>query len=277
LSFETYSINIGPLQIHYYALILITGMIAAAWLTARRAKAQGLDPEHVWNGLIWAIIPGLIGARIYHILTPSPSSGLSLQYYLNNPLQMLDLRNGGLGIFGGLIGGGIGVYLYARRHKQPLLKWFDLIVPGVALAQAIGRWGNFVNHELYGAPTTLPWATYIPPNKRLPGFTQYETFHPLFLYESLWNLASCGLLLLIERRFRERLRDGDIFFVYLILYSIGRFVLDFLRLDSNGFGPITTAQLVSLAVISGSLALLVIRHRLSLTPRQKLSTEQRRD
>jgi phosphatidylglycerol:prolipoprotein diacylglycerol transferase len=277
LSIETYSINIGPLQIHYYALILITGMIAAAWLTARRAKAQGFDPEHVWNGLIWAIIPGLIGARIYHILTPSPSSGLSLQYYLNNPLQMLDLRNGGLGIFGGLVGGGIGVYLYARRHKQPLLKWFDLIVPGVALAQAIGRWGNFVNHELYGAPTTLPWAIYIPPNKRLPGFTQYETFHPLFLYESLWNLASCGLLLLIERRFRERLRDGDIFFVYLILYSIGRFALDFLRLDSNGFGPITTAQLVSLAVISGSLALLVIRRRLTVTPQQKLSTEQRRD
>jgi phosphatidylglycerol:prolipoprotein diacylglycerol transferase len=277
LSIETYSINIGPLQIHYYALILITGMIAAAWLTARRAKAQGFDPEHVWNGLIWAIIPGLIGARIYHILTPSPSSGLSLQYYLNNPLQMLDLRNGGLGIFGGLVGGGIGVYLYARRHKQPLLKWFDLIVPGVALAQAIGRWGNFVNHELYGAPTTLPWAIYIPPNKRLPGFTQYETFHPLFLYESLWNLASCGLLLLIERRFRERLRDGDLFFVYLILYSIGRFALDFLRLDSNGFGPITTAQLVSLAVISGSLALLVIRRRLTVTPQQKLSTEQRRD
>lgn len=277
MSIDAYAIHVGPLSIHFYALILITGMIAAAWLTARRAKAQGFDSEHVWNGLIWAIIPGLIGARIYHILTPSPSSGLSLQYYLNNPIQMLDIRNGGLGIFGGLVGGGIGIYLYARRHQQPLLKWFDLIVPGVALAQAIGRWGNFVNQELYGAPTTLPWAIYIPPNKRLPGFMQYETFHPLFLYESLWNLASCGLLLLIERRFRERLRDGDLLFVYLILYSTGRFVLDFVRLDSNGFGPITTAQLVSLTIIAGALALLIVRHRLSMTARQKLTTEQRPD
>lgn len=277
MSIDAYAIHVGPFAIHFYALILITGMIVAAWLTARRATEHGFNPEHVWNGLIWAIIPGLIGARIYHILTPSPSSGLSLQHYLENPLQMLDIRNGGLGIFGGLVGGGIGMYVYARRHKQPLLRWFDLTVPGVVLAQAIGRWGNFVNHELYGAPTTLPWAIYIPPNKRVTAVAQYETFHPLFLYESLWNLASCGLLLLLERRFRERLRDGDLFFVYLILYSIGRFMLDFLRLDSNGFGPITTAQLVSLAIIGGSLGILIARRRLSMTPRQKLSTEQRPD
>lgn len=271
-------IDIAPinlhLYIHFYALILMTGMLVAAWVTARRAQAQGYDPKHVWDGLMWAIIPGLIGARIYHILTPSPASGLSLQYYLQNPLQMLAIWNGGLGIYGGLVGGGLGVLVYARRHQQPVLKWFDLTVPGVALAQAIGRWGNFVNQELYGAPTTLPWAIYIPPDKRVAPYQAYETFHPLFLYESIWNVASFGLLLLIERRFRERLRNGDLLLVYLMLYATGRFLLDFVRLDSNGFGPITTAQLVSLLAFAGAGAVLYGRHRQPGAPKMGVGAGQ---
>jgi phosphatidylglycerol:prolipoprotein diacylglycerol transferase len=249
------------LYIHYYALILLVGMLVAAWIVARRASEQGYDPEHVWDGMIWAIIPGLIGARLYHVLWPSPGSGLNLQYYLQHPLEIFAIWNGGLGIFGALVGGGIGIYVYARRHEQPLLKWLDLIAPAVLVAQAIGRWGNFVNHELYGAPTTLPWGIYIPPKNRVPGYEQYSTFHPLFLYESLWNLASAGVLLLIERRFRDRLRDGDLFWMYLILYPTGRFLLDFVRLDSNGFGWLTTAQLISLLTALAALTILIIRHR----------------
>jgi phosphatidylglycerol:prolipoprotein diacylglycerol transferase len=260
LSIDRYGIYIGSLTIHFYALILMTGMLTAAWLTARRAKAHGLDSEHVWDGFVWVIALAIVGARLYHVLTPTPKSGLSFDYYMQNPLQIFAIWNGGLGIYGGLVGGAIGVWLYGRYYKQPLLKWFDMAVPGVALAQAIGRWGNFVNNELYGAPTDLPWGLYIPPEKRLPGYEQSDRFHPLFLYESLWNLASFAVLILIERRFRAQLRDGDLTLMYLMLYPIGRFLLDFVRLDNNGMGPLSTAQLVSLATCAISLGVLIFRH-----------------
>jgi len=273
---DSYGIHIGPLYIHFYALILIAAAIIGAWSVAQRAKARGLDPNHVWNGLMWVVIPGLIGARIYHILTPTPDSGLTTQYYLQNPLQMLAIWNGGLGIYGGVLGGAIGIFLYARRNRLPLLPWLDLAIPGLILAQAIGRWGNFVNQELYGAPTTVPWAIGIPPDKRLPGYEQYSTFHPLFLYESIWDLLSFGFLLLIERRYRNRLLNGDLVLVYLILYPVGRFLLDYVRLDSNGFGFLTTAQIISLIIGIGATLALILRHRRyrPLTTREVTSTAQ---
>ncbi len=262
---DDYGIHLGPLYIHFYALILLSGMLAAAWFTARRARAAGFDATLVWDGLMWALIPGLIGARIYHILTPTPASGLSLEYYLRNPLQMFAIWNGGLGIYGAVVGGAIGVYIYGRRKQQPILRWFDIIIPAAALAQAIGRWGNFVNQEVYGAPTTLPWAIYIAREHRIPGYTSVEYYHPLFLYESILNLLTLGSLLLIERRFKDRLRPGDLFLIYLLFYPTIRFGLDYLRLDSNGFGPLTTAQLVSLLTILASVAILVLRHRRAMT------------
>lgn len=270
---DRYGLHFGFINIHFYALILMTGMFVAAWLAARRARTRELDDKYVWDGLLWAIIPGLIGARIYHILTPTPASGLSLQYYLQHPIEMLSIWNGGLGIYGALIGGALGILYYTRQNKQPLLKWLDIVVPGVAVAQAIGRWGNFVNQELYGAPTNLPWGLYISPDKRLPGYSQFDTFHPLFLYESLWNLATFGVLILIERRLRNSLRDGDLMLVYLMLYGTGRFLLDFVRLDSNGFGPITTAQLVSLGIFVVAGVLLFLRHRLFAPAAGSLSAE----
>src|SRR5450432_60552 len=237
------------------------GMAVGTWVTARRARGRGLDEDFVWNGLLWAVVPGLIGARLYHVLTPSPASGLSLQYYLQNPLQILAVWNGGLGIYGAIVGGVFGILLYCRRHKQPVLLWVDLAVPGMALGQAIGRWANFVNNELYGAPTTLPWAITIPLDKRVPGYEQFSTFHPLFLYESLWNLGAFVALILIERRFRDRIRTGDLLLMYLMSYATIRFFLDFVRLDSNGLGFVTTAQLVSLVVFVCAAVILFVRHR----------------
>ncbi len=265
-SIDSYKITVFGLAIHFYALILIAGIIAGAWLCARRAKARGREAELVWDGLVWAIIPGLIGARLYHVLTPSPASGLSLQYYLQHPEQILAVWNGGLGIYGAVFGGAFGIWLYARRKKEPLAFWLDICVPGVALGQAIGRWANFVNQELYGAPSDLPWAVHIPPLKRLPGYEAVETFHPLFLYESILNGLACLLLLWIDRRYRERLRAGDLFLIYLMCYGAIRFSLDFLRLDSNGFGAITTAQLLSLGIIGVSLAVFSLRRRVAAQP-----------
>lgn len=257
---DAYGIHIGPLYLRFYALILVTAIFVGTWITARRAKAHGDNPDTIWDMITWALLPGIIGARLYHVFTPTPASGLTTQYYFEHPLEILAIWNGGLGIYGAVVGGALGIILYARYHRLPILKWFDLAMPGVLVAQAIGRWGNFANHELYGAPTSLPWAIPIPPEKRLPGYAQYTTFHPLFLYESIWNLASFALMLWIERRFRDRLRQGDILLIYLILYPVGRFLLDFVRLDSNGIGALTTAQWTSLAAAVISAVLLVIRH-----------------
>jgi len=262
VSFDEYGIHIAVLYIHYYALILMVAMLVGAWVTARRARAVGLDENIVWDGLLWAIIPGLIGARLYHVLTPTPASGLSFDYYRLHPLEIFAVWNGGLGIYGAIVGGALGVLAYCIRRKQPVLVWLDLIAPAMALGQAIGRWANFVNNELYGAPTTLPWAIYIPLKNRVPGYEQFSTFHPLFLYESLWNLAAFGALLWIERRFKDRLRSGDLILIYLMSYATIRFLLDFVRLDSNGFGFITTAQLVSLATFFIAGGIFIVRHRL---------------
>ena len=258
---DAYGVHLGPLYIHFYALILGLGILVGTWITARRAKQYGYTADDVWDALTWVFLPGLIGARLYHVLTPTPASGITTQYYLEHPLEILAIWNGGLGIYGAIIGGALGLWVYTRRRHFSLPRMLDLAAPGILLAQAIGRWGNFVNQELYGAPSTLPWAIYISPEKRLPGYEQYSTFHPLFLYESIWNLLSMGLLLLVERRFRSSLRDGDLILIYLILYGTGRFLLDFVRLDSNGIGPLTTAQWVSLSLSLASGCILVIRHR----------------
>jgi phosphatidylglycerol:prolipoprotein diacylglycerol transferase len=271
--FGQYDVKIGPLDIHYYALILMTGMVAAAWLTAWQAKRAGADPNHVWDGLIYVIIPAVIGARIYHILTPSPAAlapdgtPLTTMWYLNHPLDMLMIWNGGLGIYGGIVGGLLGLIYYARREHLHLLTWIDFVAPTVLIGQAIGRWGNYVNQELYGAPTTLPWAVTIPLDKRLPGYMSYATYHPLFLYESLMSVIAFGIMLWIERRFK--LKEGDMALLYLIFYPFERFVLDFVRLDSNGFGFLTTAQVVSLITLITALGVLIYRHRSSTTPIEK--------
>ncbi len=257
---DAYGLHIGPLDIHFYALILVTAILISTWYTSRRAKSRGENPEIVWDIITWALIPGIIGARLYHVLTPTPASGLTTQYYFQHPLEILAIWNGGLGIYGAVLGGALGVALYAKYHHVSVLKWLDLAMPGLLLAQAIGRWGNFVNHELYGAPTTLPWAVVIPPEKRLPGYEQYSTFHPLFLYESLWNLASFAFMLWLERRYRQHLREGDLVLIYMILYPVGRFLLDFVRLDSNGIGALTTAQWASLAAAIIAGFLLAVRH-----------------
>ncbi|MBN1667711.1 MAG: prolipoprotein diacylglyceryl transferase, partial [Anaerolineales bacterium] len=155
------SFTIGPLRIYYYGIILMTGALAAAFLAASEAKRRKQNPEIVWDGLIWVLIFGIIGARVWHILTPPPSMverGITTMWYLTHPLDMLNIRAGGLGIPGAVIGGALGLYIFCRRNKFDFRMWADIAAPTVALGQAIGRWGNFVNQELYGKPTDLPWA-----------------------------------------------------------------------------------------------------------------------
>ena len=238
------------------------------WLTD--APWRIWNPDHVWNGIGWCIILGVIGARLYHILTPSPSMAAvgieSPLDYFRNPYQIINLRNGGLGIYGGIVGGAIGLWWYTRRHKLPTLAWADLSVIGLSLGQTIGRWGNFFNQELYGGPTDLPWAITIEANYRLPEFADFSRFHPAFLYESLWNLLTFITLLTLYRRYGGRLKAGDLTAIYLIAYAIGRTLLEMVRLDSRTVAlggmrfSISIATLVSLIIAVLMGVWLVKRH-----------------
>ena len=253
--------SIGPLFIRFYGIILMLGAVAGAWLAAREAKRRGLEPEIVWDLLTYLLIGGIVGARLWHILTPPPSSGVTAGWYLTHPLDALAVWKGGLGIPGAVIGGVIALYFYTRRNKLNFAQWLDIGAPSLALGQAIGRWGNFFNQELYGAPTNLPWKLYIDPEHRLAKYSQVEYYHPLFLYEALWNLANMFLLLWISRRFADRLKDGDLFLIYLIVYPMGRFFLDFIRLDASLVGGININQTVMAVVAVFAIAALLWRHR----------------
>ncbi len=256
--------DLGPFTIHWYGVILMAGAVAAAFMTVAQARRWREDPEKVWDGLTWVLIGGVVGARLWHILTPPPSNiaqGLTTQYYLTHPLDAIAVWEGGLGLVGAIFGGGLALYFSTRRQKMNFARWADIAIPGVALGQAIGRWGNFINQEIYGAPTTLPWAIEIDPIYRVTGYEQFSTFHPLFLYESLWNLANMFLLIWLGRRFADRLRDGDLFLVYLIVYPIGRFWMEFLRLDSSMVAGINANQWLMVVVAAAAGLLLWRRHR----------------
>jgi phosphatidylglycerol:prolipoprotein diacylglycerol transferase len=254
---------IGPIYIRFYGIILMLGAIAAAFLAERLARRKGLKSEFVWDALVWVLIGGIIGARLWHVFTPPPSmveAGYTTLYYLTHPLDLINTRAGGLGIPGAVIGGGLALYLYCRRKKMSFLLWADIAAPGLALAQAIGRWGNYVNQELYGKPSTLPWAIKIDPINRIKGYEIYSTFHPLFLYESIWNLILMGFLLWMDRKFADKLKE-DIFLAYCIGYSTGRFFLEFLRLDAPLLGTINFNQSFMLGVALVSGFIIFWRHR----------------
>ena len=247
--------------LRWYGIILMLGAVAGAWLATREAKRRGYQPEIVWDLLTYLLIGGIIGARVWHILTPPPSSGVTAAWYLSHPLDALAVWKGGLGIPGAVIGGIIVLYFYSRRNNINFSEWVDIASPSLALGQGIGRWGNYFNQELYGAPTNLPWKIYIDPAHRLTDYFDVEYYHPLFFYESIWNFANMFFLLWISRRFADRLKNGDIFLTYLIVYPVGRFFLDFLRLDASLVGGININQTVMAVVAVCAGVALYLRHR----------------
>ena len=252
--------NIGPLKIYFYGIIIMVGVLAAVAIAVREAKRRGLDSEIVWDMVPWLLIMGIIGARLWHVFTPSKSMGVGPEYYFSHPLEILNTRQGGLGIPGAVIGGVIALIFYTRRKKLSFLEWADIIAPGLALAQAIGRWGNFFNQELYGPPSTLPWAIFIDKAHRLPGYEDFSTFHPMFLYESLWSIFNFFLLLFLGRTYESKSKPGDLFWVYLIVYSVGRFMLEFIRLDPSLVGGINANQITMAVVEVFGIAMLFFNH-----------------
>ncbi len=275
--------HLGPLQVHWYGILIITGAVLGALVAGREAKRRGLNPEHVWNLLTIVLILGIIGARLYHVFS-SPVDGRGWSYYRVHPIDIIAFWGtgadgrpvftglAGLGIYGGVIGGVIGLGIYTYFAKLRFLQWADIAAPGLLLAQAIGRWGNFINQELYGPPTTLPWGIPIDCSHRL---TKYactvlppETrFHPSFLYESLWSLAGVVLLLFLGRRLKDWLLEGDVFLMYLIWYPLGRFWVELIfRPDAWTIGTMPTASLFSLGAIVLGAAGIVFNHRFRRKP-----------
>ncbi len=256
--------QLGPLTIHLYGIILMSGTLAAAFFAAYEAKRRHLDPEFVWDVLTWVLIGGILGARLWHVLTPPASmvaAGITTKYYLTHPFDALAIWRGGLGIPGAVMGGALAMYLYTRSKGASFALWADVAAPALALGQAIGRWGNFVNQELYGAPTNLPWAITIDPQYRLPGYENIARYHPLFLYESLFSLANMFFLLWLGHRFADRLKRGDLILTYLISYPMARFFLEFLRLDPSPVGTLNINQTLMAIVALSAAVTLWWRHR----------------
>ncbi len=254
-------VEFGPFAIRWYGLLIVTGALLGALVAGLLARRRGDNPEYVWNMLAVCLFFGLIGGRLYHVFSSPAGGPVGWPYYRDHPIEIIAFWRGGLqgfGIYGAVIGGVLGVWLYTRLEKLSFLRWLDYTAPGLILAQAIGRWGNFFNQELYGPPTSLPWGITIEPAYRLAGLEAFDRFHPVFLYESLLNLAIFAGLLWLSRR---AAREGDVFFSYLILYPFVRFWLEFLRPDAWMAGGMAVAQIIALACMAGAGAALFLRHR----------------
>ncbi len=256
----------GSFPIYWYGILIVCGALAGAYIATLEAKRRNIDPDHVWNALLVALILGVIGARLYHVLSSPRGTNIGFDYYMANPMEILNFRQGGLGIYGAVAGGILAIYLYARYAKLSFATLLNIGAPGLAIGQAIGRWGNFFNQELYGYPTDLPWGIPIDAAHRLPIFAdlaQYpvETtrFHPTFLYESLAMLAVAGILLFIGRRWKNE-KPGDLFLLWGMLYGLVRFLTEFQRPDAWLISGIATAQLIGLALIVICGVTLMYRH-----------------
>jgi phosphatidylglycerol---prolipoprotein diacylglyceryl transferase len=259
---------IGPWPVRWYGIIFSFVIILGTLLAAREAKRRGEDPNLVWDGVLIVVILGLIGSRIYHVVDQWD------ELYKNNPLGVLYLWNGGLGIYGAIFGGILGMAIFARSAKVNMLRWLDIAAPSLLLGQAIARWSNFINRELYGTPTDLPWAVYIEPEYRVPGYEGFARFQPLFLYESIWNFLVFGVLIYLSHRQSAKLRDGDIVLLYCILYSLGRFFLESLKIgDVWTIMGLRTAQIIAAGLIIVCTAILVWRHRRTPTPAEAAKPE----
>ncbi|WP_291377964.1 prolipoprotein diacylglyceryl transferase [Demequina sp.] len=218
--------HLGPLTVRAYSLWILAGIFFALWLTTKRWVARGGTAEVVGDVGFWAIPFGIVGGRIYHVIsTPGPYFGDG-----GNPIDAFKIWEGGLGIWGAVAFGALGAYIGCRRHGVTFTAFMDAAAPGILVAQAIGRMGNYFNQELFGRPTDLPWAVRIDPAFRPEGFEQFSTFHPTFLYEILWNLAGAALIIYLDRRLD--LRGGRVFWLYVMVYVSGRLWIETVRIDT---------------------------------------------
>lgn len=289
--------QIGPLAIRWYGLLIVSGALLGTWLAAREAPRRGQDPEHIWNIFMFGLLGGVLGGRLYHVISTPAGAGQSgiSYYFITNPWteivlgglsipfpRALAIWEGGLGIYGGVLGGILVVWLYTRRHKLDFPTFLDLGAIALLVGQTLGRWGNYFNQELYGQPTTLPWGIPIDLPHRMAEYRDLPIdtlFHPTFLYESLLNLGVVIILLYLHRRHLDKLRSGDIAAGYLMGYGTVRFIVEFFRPDAWRLGPLPTAQWIGIALVIIGAVWIGWNHRKSgapIAPIEKPNQRRRR-
>lgn len=245
-------LEIGPLTFHFYALCIIAGIAVAIWLSDKRFRAQSVNGASVVSEVAITAVPtGIIGGRIYHVIT-SPA-----QYFgaNGNPIDALKIWQGGLGIWGAIALGLLGAYLRYRSLQKKLdlpsfAVFADALAPGILFAQAIGRFGNWFNGELFGRPLDTWWALEVPLKYRPFGYSQFESFHPTFLYEAIW----CVLIAVVLLKFGNKLKAGQVFAAYVFFYCIGRFFIELIRIDpANSIAGLRINVWVSVLVALGAV------------------------
>ena len=253
---------LGPIPLRAYGIVIAVGMIVGVWWTARRYRARGGDPDVLYDVAMWAIPIGIIGARLYHVIT-SPEAYFGPG---GDPWLIPQIWRGGLGIWGGVGAGALGAFLAVKRAGVRFGPIADSLAPALLVAQAIGRWGNWFNQELFGGPTTLPWGLQIDAAHLPAGYAPGTLFHPAFLYECLWNLAAAALIVWLDRR--RRFAAGQVFGLYLMAYTLGRAWIEMLRIDdAHTLGGLRLNVWTSLLVFAVGAALFVIAGRLGRSSR----------
>jgi phosphatidylglycerol:prolipoprotein diacylglycerol transferase len=248
---DPFLIDRGPIVIRWYGFLIASAVLIGATLSQQLAKLRQINPDLLADLAIWLVVAAIPGARIYYVL-------FEWQQYSQNPGEIIAIWKGGIAIHGAIIGGTIAALIFARLNRVSLWQLLDLVVPSLALGQAIGRWGNYFNSEAFGAPVDPSWPLklYIPYNNRPVEFRDQEYFHPTFFYESCWDLLLFAFLLYLffwGLRHREQLKSGTMTLIYLVFYSFGRFWIEALRTDSLMLGPLKMAQVISLVTIAAGI------------------------
>lgn len=252
------------IAVHWYGLLMAIGVFTAGAVTAVGVRRRGEDPEYVWDGLIWAIPAGIIGARLWYVANVTLGGN---DYYLMNPVRIVQIWEGGLHFYGAVLIGGLAAYVYFRVNNLDFLLLLDAVAPALLIAQAIVRPANYINQELYGPPTELPWGIRIDAAHRIPPWTDLSRFpvettrfHPTFAYEMIWNILAAALLLWMARRLFARLKPGVLFAGWLLLEGVGRFWLEWFRPDQPrlaGTGISYSRIVAALMAVVGIIWLLI--------------------
>jgi phosphatidylglycerol:prolipoprotein diacylglycerol transferase len=263
-----YTFKIGgfELALRWYGVLVMTGVAVGAWVAEMLVNRLGEDGERIWDALLWIVPIGIIGARLWYVVNATFGGNM---YYVDNPAKILAITEGGLHFYGGLLFGAVVLMIYLRKYKLDPWLFLDAVAPVTLLGQAIARPANYINQELYGQPTTLPWGIHISAAHRYPEFadlTRYPVattlFHPTFAYEIVWNLLAFSLLIYIWRKYVKQVKPGTMFFGWLVLAGVGRFLIEFFRPDQPKLGDfwMTTTQLFALLMALAGALLLAARY-----------------